>query len=55
MATQNCAIDSLGMSCVVVDENGVTITGSTKLAYLIDVVMNKNLSLGIVNDMNCLS
>jgi len=46
------AINALGATCTVVDEDGTTISGSTKLAYLIDVVMNKELSLGVANEMN---
>lgn len=46
------AINALGMTCVVCDESGATISGSAKLAYYMNVVINKELSLGVDNDMN---
>ena len=46
------AINTLGMSCVVVDEDGNTISGSTKLAYLLDVVIDKSLSASTITEMN---
>lgn len=46
------AINALGMTCTVVDENDVTITGSTKLAYCLDVVVDKDLSLSVISEMN---
>lgn len=46
------AINALGMTCTVVDENDVTITGSTKLAYYLDVVVDKDLSLSVISEMN---
>lgn len=46
------AINALGATCTVVDENDVTVSGSTKLAYLIDVVIDQELSIGVVNEIN---
>jgi hypothetical protein len=45
-------INALGASCSIVDDNGNTVTGSTKLAYYMDVVIDKDLSIGVNSAIN---
>lgn len=46
------AINALGPVCEVVDESGVTVIGSTKLAYLLDVVIDQALTVSTIDTMN---
>jgi len=49
MAQLATALDALvGVNCIVVDDSGATVVGSTKLAYLGDCVINQSLA---VNDV----
>lgn len=45
------AINALGMTCTIVDDDDVSVT-STKLAQYMDVVINKALVIGQVDEMN---
>lgn len=46
------AINALGPVCTIVDENDATVTGSTKLAYLLDVVIDQALTVSTISTMN---
>lgn len=44
------AINAIGPTCTVVDDNDDTVTGSTKLAYLMDVVIDKTLTATTITE-----
>lgn len=44
------AINAQGPTCTIVDDDGATVTGSTKLAYYIDVVIDEELQIGVINN-----
>jgi hypothetical protein len=46
------SINALGATCTIVDDDGNTVTGSTKLAYYMDVVINQALTTGRIDEMN---
>lgn len=46
------SINALGATCTVVDDDGNTVVGSTKLAYYLDCVINQSLSIGRIDTTN---
>lgn len=52
MTELSIGLNSLGLTTEIVDEDGITIVNSLKLAYLIDVAINQDLTIGINNNIS---